>query len=431
LRYAWDGLKRRPARSLATAFGVGLATALVVTLLALSSGVTASASNLAEGSGVDLLAASANTTLTGGQFPPITDAHALAGELRHADPNVETASPWLIGELVFANQSLYAATNRSAVPSGWGPTGSGVVGWIPGDNSGIEVPAVTAGPGFPSPADPHYANGSFAGPFTRAIVLDQGLSQVLHAGVGQVVYTSAATPTGPSSLSGWFLNATAFRVVGISSPFWLVPSALLAFGYLSEVQSVLHGDALALDQASLILIHLNDASRSATDQGQLTRAFPSLTVFTVSDILGAVQSVVNLYRTFGTLIGVVGAGVSVLFTTTVLLMSVDDRSREIALLRALGFGPGWISQEIASEGVLLALGGLAVGAPIGYLAAQAINGFLLGLLPGLPAGFSFVQFDASVIASAVGLVLLVGLSAAALPVLRALRLPVAEELRAP
>ncbi len=435
MRYAWDGIRRRPGRSAITALGIGLATALVVMLLALSSGISASANELAQSSGVDLIATSANTSLTSENFPPLTHAHSIARTMSSVDPNVENASPWLIGELVFANQSLYARTNASpdgaAVPGGWAPTGSGLIGWIPGANGGIETPSVSQGPGFPTGGDPHFANGTYSGPAVRAIVLDAALAEVLRAQVGSLVWVGTTTPTGPSALAAWFAGATAFRVVGISGPFWLVPSALLAFTYLSEMQSLLGGVATTSDTASVVLIHLRDPTDPASDQARIAAAFPALTIFTLSDILGEIQNVVNLYRTFGTLIGAVGIAVAALFATTVLLMSVDDRSREIAVLRALGFGPGWITEEIVSEGLLLAFLGLAVGAPLGYLAADGVNTLLFRLVGALPAGFSFVSYDATVVVTTLFLVVAIGVVAAIAPTVRALRLPVAQELRAP
>jgi putative ABC transport system permease protein len=432
VRYALDAVRRRPGRATLTAIGIGLAVGLVVILLAISAGIQSSATTLATASGVDLIAASANTSIVeGGSFPPVSGAHGLASQIPAVDPNVQAASPWLVGDLVFGNASLYAAANGSTVPASWTITGSGAVGWIPGDNTGIEVPELYNGTGFSSASDPHYANGSYAGPFTHEIVLDQGLATVLGVGVGDLVWASAATPSGPSALPAWYANATAFRVVGISGPFWLIPSALLGFVYLSELQTILGGASNSTDYASLLLIHLVDPTTASTDQLRIEAAFPTLTVFTLQNILGAVQHVVDLYRTFGTLIGAIGIVVAALFATTVLQMSVDDRSREIALLRAIGYSRARIAGLVVEESCLLAAFGLAIGLGVAYVGTYLINLVLLRLVVGLPSSFSFVSFDATVILSALALVVAVGLLAAIAPAARALSLPVAEELRAP
>jgi putative ABC transport system permease protein len=431
VRYALDGIRRRPGRSALTSLGIGLAVGLVVLLLAISAGVQTSSTELATASGVDLIAASANTTITTGSVPPISHAHALATEIPSSDPNVAVASPWLISDLVFGNASLWAAANSSQIPGGWSETEAGSVGWIPSDNSGIETPTIYNGSGFRYPGDPYYANGTYTGVRTHEVVLDQGLAGVLGVTVGSLVWVSPSQAPSPASLTGWYGNATALRVVGISGPFWLVPSALLSFLYLSELQSIVGGGTPSTDYASLLLVHLVDPTTASADQTKIERAFPSLTVITLADILGAIQQVVDVYRTFGILIGAIGVIVAALFATTVLQMSVDDRSREIALLRAIGYSRARVGGFVAEEGVVLALIGLAVGFPIAYAGAWELNRFLLNLIAGLPVGFSFVSFDAAVLLAGVGLVLAIGLLAAILPAARAMALPVAEELRAP
>lgn len=435
MRYALDGLRRRRGRSALAGLGIGLATALVVALLALSAGVEESASRLAIASGVDLLATSANTTLAGGSFPPLTGAHATPEGFAGADPNVATASPWLVTDLLFANASLFGASNRStngsSVPPGWAPVGSGAVGWIPGANAGLEAPEVVAGPGFSSAGDPHYGNGSFRGPFIPETVLDQGLAAALHVGPGDTIWASARSIANASELPGWFAGATPFRVVGVSGPFWLIPSALLGFFYLSELQSLLGGSSVQLDEASLVLVHLHDPTTAGTDQSRLMAAFPSLRLFTLSDVLGAIREVVDLYRTFGTLIGAIGIVVATLFTSTVLLMSVDDRSREIALLRAIGFPRSTIGRYVLEESLMLSGLGLVLGAPLGFGIGAGLNFAINQLVSGLPVGFSFVTFDASVASGALAVVVAIALVAAVVPIVRALRVPIAEELRSP
>ena len=429
--YVWDAVRRRPGRAALTALGIGLAVGLVVMLLALSNGIESSASTLAAESGVDLVAASANTTLTSEEFPPISGAHSLAEEIPRMDSNVVTASPWLVADLVLGNSTLRNASETGSVPSGWSPTSTGTVGWIPSDNYGIQVPELYNGTGFTSPGDPHYANGSYDGPFTHEIVLDQALATVLHVSVGGPVWASASYPPTTAALPGWYANATEFRVVGISGPFWLLPSALLAFTYLSELQTITGGASSSTDFASLILIHLNDPTTASSDQVRIAAAFPGLSVFTLSNILGAVQHVVNLYRTFGELIGLIGLVVAALFTTTILQMSVDDRSRELALLRAVGYRRASVGLLVVEEALLMGGLGLAIGLPIAYGGAYGLNLLLLRFVSGLPGSFSFVSFDLGVLATGVAIVVAIGLLASIAPAARAMLLPVAEELRAP
>ncbi|HTT46279.1 MAG TPA: FtsX-like permease family protein [Thermoplasmata archaeon] len=432
MRYALDALRRRPGRSAMTSLGIGLAVGLVVLLLALSAGIETSATTLATQSGVDLIAVSANVSSPlAGQFPPIQGAHSLTERIPSIDPNVETASPWLVSDLVFGNASLWTAANQSSVPGGWGPTESGTVGWIPSENTGIQTPDITNGSGFTAAGDPYYANGSYNGSPTHEIVLDQGLAGVLHVSVGDRVWVGAAQPPSAGSLPGWYANATGFRVVGVSGPFWLVPSALLAFAYLSEVQKIVGGASASTDYASLVLVHLTDPTTVNSDQTRLAAAFPQMTVFTLASILGAIQHVVNLYRTFGELIGLIGVVVAALFATTVLQMSVDDRSRELALLRAIGHSRPSVGVLVVEEGLLLSAFGLVAGLPVAYVAGYGLNLYLRNLLAGLPASFSFVSFDPGVLLAGVLLVLAVGLVAAIAPAARAMQLPVAEELRAP
>ncbi len=435
MRYALDGLRRRPRRTALAALGIGLATALVIALLALSAGVEGSASRLAVASGVDLLATSANTSILEGTFPPVPQGHSTPVRFGQADPNVAEASPWLVTDLVYGNSSLFeaanASSNGSAIPPGWTPTGAGAVGWIPSDNTGLDTPSILAGSGFNTSGDPHFDAGTYRGPSTDQIVLDQSLGVVLHAAPGSTVWISPRSVPSAPSVRGWYMNATPFRVVGWSGPFWLIPSAQLSFLYLSELQSVVGGPTMQDDYASLVLVHLTDPTNPSGDQRILAGAFPSLNVLTIGNVLGAVNSAVEVYRTFGTLVGAIGVAIAALFTSSVLLMSVDDRSHELALLRAIGFGRRTIVGYVFEEGLWLALLGLAVGAPIGLAIGFGLDFALVHLVAGLPKGFTFVEFNATVAASAFAEVLAIGLLAAIVPAARVLSLPIASELRAP
>jgi putative ABC transport system permease protein len=70
--------------------------------------------------------------------------------------------------------------------------------------------------------------------------------------------------------------------------------------------------------------------------------------------------------------------------------SVRQRVREIGLLRAVGATPGQIRRMVSAEALLVALGGSAVGVPLGYAFAHVLS-TLFDQADALPPGFAIVK----------------------------------------
>lgn len=108
--------------------------------------------------------------------------------------------------------------------------------------------------------------------------------------------------------------------------------------------------------------------------------------------------------------------------------SVSVRGKEIATLRALGFGPTAVLVSTVVESVLLALAGGALGGLLAYL---VFNGFQVSTLNG--PSFSQVVFDFAVtpelLVQGMRAALLIGVVGGLFPAIRAARLPVATALR--
>ncbi len=108
--------------------------------------------------------------------------------------------------------------------------------------------------------------------------------------------------------------------------------------------------------------------------------------------------------------------------------SVSVRGKEIATLRALGFGPVSVLVSTMVESTLLALIGGLLGGGIAYL---AFNGFQVSTLNG--ASFSQVVFDFAVtpdlLINGLYAALIIGAFGGLFPAIRAARLPVAQALR--
>lgn len=108
--------------------------------------------------------------------------------------------------------------------------------------------------------------------------------------------------------------------------------------------------------------------------------------------------------------------------------SVSTRGKEIATLRALGFGPISVLISTIIESTLLALLGGLIGGVIAFL---VFNGLTVSTLSN--ASFSQVVFDFAVtpdlLQQGVVVALIIGFVGGFLPALRAARLPVAQALR--
>lgn len=147
-------------------------------------------------------------------------------------------------------------------------------------------------------------------------------------------------------------------------------------------------------------------------------AVPALELNRLNTLLGTGTDVL---RGFG--IGLLA--LSALGFFVALLTAVQERQRELALLRALGGGPGLLLRLVLLEAVLLGLVGGIAGLALGRLAASvAANAVASGGGPALtlpPLG----ETDALIVVAAVALALI----AAALPAIAAYRLRPAQVLK--
>jgi putative ABC transport system permease protein len=133
--------------------------------------------------------------------------------------------------------------------------------------------------------------------------------------------------------------------------------------------------------------------------------------------LNAILSFVSLF------VGTIMAIAATLGAVNSLYAIVDSRRRELATLRAIGFGSGAIVVSILCESVLLALPGALLGS---VLAWMFFNG-----LSASPFGYTF-QLAVTPSLAVLGIVwaLGMGLVGGLLPALRAARIPVTTALRA-
>ncbi|GAA1664515.1 ABC transporter permease [Microbacterium lacus] len=150
---------------------------------------------------------------------------------------------------------------------------------------------------------------------------------------------------------------------------------------------------------------------------------------TVADQLGAFRTVIDgivLVLNAFAVIALLAASFGIVNT---LLMSVQERTREIGLMKAMGMGNGRVFSLFSFEAAFIGLLGSAIGVAVAIVAGVGISSALSGtLLADLP-GLTLIAFDPLSIAVIIVIVMGIAFLAGTLPAARAARADPVESLR--
>jgi hypothetical protein len=227
-----------------------------------------------------------------------------------------------------------------------------------------------------------------------------------------------------------FMGDQRFEVVGVfASPIADVPfisgQAIMPLTYFEETYK---------QRPQIMIAHLDPGRRAEgpedVEEGRtrcreiapaVKEAVPRLVARTMEDYIDSFKQI-ELIDTFSVAIALLAAVVSAIGVANTMLMSVFDRTREIGLLRAIGWSRGRIVRMIEAEGLLLSIAGGLLGLPVGVGLIQASK-----LLVQL--GWLDVKLDPPMYGISVGVACLIGLLGSLYPALRAASLQPTEALR--
>ncbi|MDR2336767.1 MAG: ABC transporter permease [Candidatus Nomurabacteria bacterium] len=149
----------------------------------------------------------------------------------------------------------------------------------------------------------------------------------------------------------------------------------------------------------------------------------------IEDQVGMIKSffdaIILVFTIFGG-IALLAASIGIINT---LFMAVQERTREIGLMKAMGLGKGKIFLTFSVEAVALGFWGSAIGVGVAYLAKNIVNPIAADtFLKDLP-GFHLVEFDVLTLVYLVLLVMMIAFLAGSLPARRAAKKDPIEALR--
>jgi putative ABC transport system permease protein len=140
------------------------------------------------------------------------------------------------------------------------------------------------------------------------------------------------------------------------------------------------------------------------------------------------QLIYNLITTIGTLIAVLMGIGAVFGAVNTMYSAVAARTREIATLRAIGFGSVPVVISVLAESLALAVVGGVAGGAIAYLGFNGFETSTLNWQSFSQIGFSFTVTPALML-SGVFYAVVMGMLGGILPAIRAARLPIVAALR--
>ncbi|MCK9365022.1 MAG: FtsX-like permease family protein [Syntrophales bacterium] len=157
---------------------------------------------------------------------------------------------------------------------------------------------------------------------------------------------------------------------------------------------------------------------------QLSAALPGAKVTAVKQAVESRLETVRHFKRFSLGISAVVMFIGSLIVFTTMMASVNERTREIGIFRAIGFRKTHIARIILLEALVV---GFLAGI-LGYLAGLGVSRLTLPFF--LPGQGIAIPWDLRVALGATGLSILLGLAASVYPALRAAQLDPAESLRA-
>ncbi|MBI2058912.1 MAG: ABC transporter permease [Nitrospirae bacterium] len=175
-------------------------------------------------------------------------------------------------------------------------------------------------------------------------------------------------------------------------------------------------------QVTFYNVLLDDVKNMDVAKKEIETRFPHVLAMGAGELADTLDAI-QMAKVMAWILSVVSIVIGAVATMNTMLMSVFERTREIGILRALGWKRRKIFRLILSESVLLSVFGWVVGIGVGIFGVWVINEIprVSGTLPG--------KFDAVLLGQAFGIAVGLGAIGAFYPAYRATNVSPSEALR--
>lgn len=426
--YPLKNLKRRSARTVLTVIGVSLAITLAIIMFSISEGIRESTDEIIETSGIDIL-----VTPKGGDIfigsSEFDEVRTIASEIEEGNSEINGAFPYLRERLYITANKTNFETNLPKLTSMLAKGGTREV------SETFKTSDLIKGDLLPKEGDPFFSErntgaGEESQNFTHEIILNSILADYLDVGLEERVYISNKLPTSISDYQPWFENTTWFTVKGIVTQSFEDEGEMSVTLHMSELQYMVN--KLENDTADTILIDLKDPGKAEEVKSWLLNDFSrknEISAFTQQDIREEIERFTAIYRGFSDMVAGITLLVALLFISTVITISIKERTPELAALRALGFSRGSIFKLVLAESMLVCIIGFIIGIILGFVGTEIINAYAETQATGLPEGFEIAKITLGLLIRATGAIVIIGVLVGLLPAFWASQLNIIDALK--
>ena len=388
LTLAAKNLARRRGRTILTVLGVAIAISVLFSLLSLNSGYEKELNKEVSSMGVHMLAVpkgcpyeAASLIIHGGVIPK----YLAAGDLENVSriPDVELATPMLMHQFLKVDEKTGKSTPHIIY--------------------GIKMEEMLQLKPWWKVEGRFFADNE-----TKVMLVGRDLAEKENLTAGQVL------PVGPKKEN--------FTIVGIlertgdqDDQFHFFP--------LKEAQRVFNKE----DKITTIAVKVRDVSRISAVSAEMEK-IPDIQVVTMTQIMGTIMNLAGSAKSLLLTVIVIALIISAFGIINTLLMSVNERTREFGMMKAIGASGSDIGKMVLMETVIITFGGGIIGTVAALVGSSLIESFVKGLLPYSPTG-SLISFSPSLIAFALGFSVALGLICGIYPALKSARLTPMEAIR--
>ena len=254
-----------------------------------------------------------------------------------------------------------------------------------------------------------------------------GFSSAKQA-IGQMVRVGV-----PHRLGGR-IDEVKIRIVGVQN------QSIVGFGrvFLNDAagrlvrSAYLTGMPEALrSQHGLIIIQVKPGYESKEKLAQIKQGLTNMGYSSISedDYISSIKLFFNAITVILTIFGVIALVTASIGIVNTLLMSVQERTREIGLMKAMGLSSGRIFALFSLEAVSLGFWGGMLAAGLAVVIKQTVNPWAgRNFLSGLP-GFNLIELNPLYVGAIVVIVMVVAFLAGTLPAKRATKQDPIQALR--